>query len=416
MALFFYNFLIAAYGVVIRLASLFNAKAAKFIKGRRGLPQLWQTHFAGNERPVAWFHAASLGEFEQGRPVIEAFKHRYPGHLIFITFFSPSGYEQRSEDPVGDLITYLPLDTPSHARQLLDIAKPSVIFFIKYEFWYHYLHQAAKKNIPLYCISALFTPDHIFFKGHGGLHRKMLGFFNHIFVQNQKSLDLLQRIKIHTASISGDTRFDRVVKTLTAPERYPLIEDFKGESQVMVIGSSWPSDMQYLNKVINEDKSGTKFIIAPHEVHAQSIAGLRRGLTGDPVCITQDSPERIKEASVLIIDTIGMLSSVYQYGDFAYIGGAFGDGLHNILEAVTFGLPVIFGDKGLDKFPESLELSALGGAFTISSQADLDQIYHKLSGDRSFRESASDICRQYIQESTGATAKIITYLEENYEG
>lgn len=416
MALFIYSFLIVAYGTVIKFASLFNSKARKFVKGRKDVSDIWQTHFAKNDKPVAWFHAASLGEFEQGRPVIEVFKDHYPEHSIFITFFSPSGYEQRKDDPAGDLITYLPLDTPTHARQLLDIVKPSVIFFIKYEFWFHYLNQAAKRNIPLYCISALFTQDHIFFKGHGGLHRRMLSFFDHIFVQNQNSLELLKGIDIQAASFSGDTRFDRVVKTLAAPEAYPLIEDFRGQSQVMVIGSSWPSDMQYLNKVINQDSSGIKFIIAPHEVHPQSIATLKKGLKRNLACITQDSAENIKQADVLIIDTIGMLSSVYQYGDFAYIGGAFGDGLHNILEAVTFGLPVIFGNKGLEKFPESLELSKLGGGFTISSQVDLDEIYCKLSGDSAFRDKASNICRQYIEESTGATAKIIAYLKENYEG
>lgn len=416
MARFLYNFFIAAYGLIIRLVALFNPKASKFIKGRQGITRTWQQQFLTNDKPVAWFHSASLGEFEQGKPVIEAFKASHPDHLIFITFFSPSGYEQRKDDPSGDIITYLPLDTPSNARQLLDTVKPSVIFFIKYEFWFHYLNQAAKRGIPLYCISALFTPDHIFFKPHGGLHRKMLGFFDHIFVQNQQSLDLLENIHIPSASISGDTRFDRVVKTLAAPEKYPLIESFKGNAPVMVVGSSWPSDMQYLNKVMNEDKSGTKFIIAPHEVHEQSISVLRKGLKRNLAFITKDEADTIKQADVLIIDTIGMLSSTYQYGDFAYIGGAFGDGLHNILEAVTFGLPVIFGNKGLEKFPESLELAGLGGAFTISSQSDLDHVYYQLSGDKAFREHASTICKQYIKDSTGATAKIIAYLEDNYEG
>lgn len=416
MALFIYNFFITAYGLIIQLAALFNPKAGKFIKGRQGVSQAWENHFSKNKRPVAWFHAASLGEFEQGRPVIEAFKKAYPDHTIFITFFSPSGYELRKNDEIGDLITYLPLDTPGNARRLLDTVKPSVIFFIKYEFWYHYLNQASHRAIPLYCVSAVFTADHIFFKRQGSLHRKMLGFFEHIFVQNQQSIDLLQNIGIKTASVSGDTRFDRVVKTLAAPDRYPLIEAFKGSSGIMVIGSSWESDMQYLNKPINEDNSGMKFIIAPHEVREQSISALKRGLTRKLACITVDDEEAIAQADVLIIDTIGMLSSVYQYGDFAYIGGAFGDGLHNILEAVTFGLPVIFGNKGLEKFPESVELSGLGGAFTISSQAELDDIYHRLSTDDRFRNEASTICKEYIRASTGATTKIMTYLKASYEG
>ncbi|MCE7993284.1 MAG: 3-deoxy-D-manno-octulosonic acid transferase [Roseivirga sp.] len=416
MALFAYNFFIAAYGLIIRLAALFNPKAGKFINGRQGIFQTWENYFTNNQRPVAWFHAASLGEFEQGRPVIEAFKKSYPEHIIFITFFSPSGYELRKNDKIGDLITYLPLDTPANAKRLLDTVKPSVVFFIKYEFWYHYLNQASQRTVPLYCISAVFTPDHIFFKRHGALHRRMLRFFDHIFVQNHQSLKLLQNIDIASASISGDTRFDRVIKTLDNPDKYPLIEAFKGNSGIMVVGSSWESDMQYLNKVINEDKSDTKFIIAPHEVHEQSITGLRKGLTRKLACITQDDEQTIIEADVLIIDTIGMLSSVYQYGDFAYIGGAFGDGLHNILEAVTFGLPVVFGNKGLDKFPESLELAGMGGAFSISSQAELADIYARLSTDDTFRNEASAICRQYIQASTGATTKIMTYLNASYEG
>lgn len=416
MALFIYNLFIAAYGLIIRLAALFNPKADKFIKGRQGVFQTWENHFSENKRPVAWFHAASLGEFEQGRPVIEAFKINHPDHIIFITFFSPSGYELRKDDKTGDLITYLPLDTSGNARCLLDTVKPSVIFFIKYEFWYHYLSQASLRGIPLYCISAVFTADHIFFKRHGGLHRKMLGFFEHIFVQNQQSLHLLQNIDIQSASISGDTRFDRVVKTLAAPDKYPLIEAFKGNSNIMVIGSSWESDMQYLNEPVNQDNSGVKFIIAPHEVHEQSISVLKKGLTRKLACITKDDEETIAQADVLIIDTIGMLSSIYQYGDFAYIGGAFGDGLHNILEAVTFGLPVIFGNKGLEKFPESVELAGLGGAFTISSQAELDDIYHRLSTDNTFRNEASAICKEYIRASTGATTKIMTYLKASYEG
>lgn len=416
MALFLYNILITAYGLLIRFTSLFNPKAGRFIKGRKGLSKKWRAHFEKNQTPVAWFHAASLGEFEQGKPVIEAFKAGYPNHKIFITFFSPSGYELRKDYAGADLITYLPLDSRANAKQLLDIVRPSVIFFIKYEFWFHYLNQATERNVPLYCISALFTPDHIFFKAHGSLHRRMLGFFHHIFVQNQQSLDLLDGINIQSISVSGDTRFDRVVKTLASPEKYPIVETFKGNSQVMVIGSSWSSDMQYLNSIINQAAEGTKFIIAPHEVHTQSIATLKKGLNRKLACITQDNEQAITEADVLIIDTIGMLSSIYQYGNFAYIGGAFEDGLHNILEAVTFGLPVIFGNEGLEKFPESLELSQLGGAFVISSQADLDLIYERLSTDVKFRTEASAICKQYIQDSTGATAKIIAYLKDNYEG
>jgi 3-deoxy-D-manno-octulosonic-acid transferase len=416
MALTIYNLSLWLYGLVIGAAALFNTKAAQFRDGRKGLPKQWQAKMSGNKKPMAWFHAASLGEFEQGKPVIEAFRASYPDHLIFLTFFSPSGYELRKDTEVADLVTYLPLDSRAKACELLDTIKPSVIFFIKYEFWFHYLREARQRNIPLYCISALFTPKHIFFKPYGSLHREMLGFFDHIFVQNQQSLELIKGIDIHQVSVSGDTRFDRVVKTLAAPDPYPVVEAFKGTKTVMVIGSSWPSDMQYLNKVINEANSEVKFIIAPHEVEEQRITTLQKGIKRKTARFTVDTEETIAQADVLIIDTIGMLSSIYQYGRFAYIGGAFGDGLHNILEAVTFGLPVIFGNKGLDKFPESLELCRLGGAFTIDSQAELDTIFARLSTDKDFLSSASTACQRFIQDNTGATDEIITYLKNNYEG
>lgn len=416
MVLAIYNVSLWLYGLVIRTAAKFNTKAAKFRNGRKGLPKQWRDRLTGNKKPVAWFHAASLGEFEQGKPVIEAFSTRYPGHLIFLTFFSPSGYELRKDTEVADLVTYLPLDAPSKARELLDVIEPSVIFFIKYEFWFHYLNEAHQRNIPLYCISALFTPKHIFFKPYGSLHRKMLSFFDHVFVQNKQSLELIKEINIHQVSISGDIRFDRVVKTLEDPDKYPVVEAFRGTKTVMVIGSSWPSDMQYLNKVINEANSEVKFIIAPHEVQEQRIATLQKGINRKTARFTADTEEAIIQADVLIIDTVGMLSSIYQYGRFAYIGGAFGDGLHNILEAVTFGLPVIFGNKGLDKFPESLELCRLGGAFAIASQAELDTIFARLTTDKSFLSSASNTCRRFIQGNTGATDEIMTYLKDNYEG
>lgn len=416
MAVLLYNISILIYGILIRIASVFNTKASAFINGRRGLLKELNQVFKEVNAPVAWFHVASLGEFEQARLVIEAFKHSYPDHFIYLSFFSPSGYEQRKDYPGADFISYLPLDTPGNARGLMACVNPSVVVFVKYEFWYHYLRQAHLNGIPLYCISALFTPKHIFFKPYGGLHRRMLGYFTHLFVQNEASKALLSGIGIHRVSVSGDTRFDRVVSTLQNPEHYPLLETFKGDARLMVIGSSWPADMELLYLIINQEQEHVKFVIAPHEVDEASVQKLEAGLKAHSVRIKGCSGAEAKEADVLIINTMGMLSNIYQYGDFAYIGGAFGDGLHNILEAVTFGLPVIFGNRGLEKFPESLELASKGGAFTINTAEELKSLFTKLSTDEEFRASASVACKTYIEANTGATRLILEHWKEHYEG
>lgn len=416
MALFLYNMFIGLYGLLIRIVSPLNNKAALFVKGRKGLLEQVKQAMNTNKRPVAWFHAASLGEFEQGLPVIEAYKERYPNYFIYITFFSPSGYEQCKDYKGADLITYLPLDRPTQVNKLLSLVKPSIMVFVKYEFWYHFLHQANGMNIPLYCISATFTPDHIFFKAHGGLHRRMLHFFDHIFVQTEQSKSLLNGIDIEKVSLSGDTRFDRVVSTLENPKGYPVVEAFKARKDLVIIGSSWPEDMELLYPLINQEYSNLKFIIAPHDVSEASVARLEKGLEQPFVRITNATEGNVEKNNILIINTIGMLSNIYQYGSFAYIGGAFGDGLHNILEAVTFGLPVVFGNKGLEKFPESLELAAKGGAFPINDALGLQSIFKKLYDGSGFRDNASAICNRYIEEKTGATAFVLNYWKEHYEG
>lgn len=412
----FYNTFILIYGFIISIASIFNAKAAAFIKGRKGLFKELSRTFKEVDAPVAWFHVASLGEFEQARLVIEAFKETYPCHFIYLTFFSPSGYEQRKNYQGVDYISYLPLDTPGNARKLVSFVKPSIVVFVKYDFWYHYLNQVHRRGIPLYCISALFTPKHIFFKSYGGLHRRIPGYFTHLFVQNEASKSLLSSIGIHSVSVSGDTRFDRVVRTLQSPEQYPVIEYFKGDACLMVIGSSWPTDLDLLHAVINQQPEQIKFVIAPHEVDEASLQKLEAGLSGHRLRIKGCSAEEAKKANILIINTMGMLSNIYQYGDFAYIGGAFGDGLHNILEAVAFGLPVIFGNKGLDKFPESLELTEKGGAFPVNTAEELQSIFAKLVTNKGFRAKASAACKAYIKANTGTTALIMAHWKEHYEG
>ena len=415
MALLLYNISIRLYGLGIRVASPFNPKARLFIDGRRKLFEGLSSALKDNQRPVAWFHTASLGEFEQGKPVIEAFRALYPDHFILVTFFSPSGYEPRKNYEEADHVSYLPLDTPDNARKFIDIVQPDFVGFIKYEFWYHYLKQAHKSGAQLYSISARFTPDQVYFKGHGGLYRKILSWFNHIFVQNTESLDLMKQIGIEATSISGDTRFDRVTATLAKPTPYPLVERFQADSKVMVIGSSWASDMEYLYPIVNRKDVDMKFIIAPHLVDETHVKALEKGLKVPSVRITEADEQNVKDAKVLIINTIGMLSSIYQYGHLAYIGGAFGSGLHNILEAVTFGLPVLFGNKGLHKFPEATDLMDQGGAFAFNTQEALDEHLDYLN-DPKHRELASQACKAFIAAKVGATQKIMNVIEAEYGG
>lgn len=357
---------------------------------------------------MVWFHAASLGEFEQGLPVMEVYKAKYPAHAIVVTFFSPSGYEQRKDHSIADYTCYLPMDTQANAARLIDIIKPEAVFFIKYEYWFHYLREINTRSIPLYSISALFTPNHIFFKFYGGLYRQMLQFFKHTFVQNRASLDLLKSIGISQASISGDTRFDRVLQTISKPNHYSEIAAFKGGAQLCIIGSAWSSDMQILLRFINQSSDDLKFLIAPHLVDKTSVEKITAGLTLQTHKYS-DNKNIPQDTRVLILDTMGMLSSVYQYGDYAYIGGAFGDGLHNILEAVAFGLPVVYGDKGLEKFPESLELQQLKGGFIVTNESETSSILKQLGEDK-FRYAASQICKDYISGNAGATQRIMEYL------
>jgi 3-deoxy-D-manno-octulosonic-acid transferase len=412
MKVFIYNVFILTYWVIAFILTPFNLKARTFTLGKFGFWKPLKGSFVRKIAPVAWFHCASLGEFEQGKPVIEAFKIKNPGHKILITFFSPSGYEQRKNYEGADYIYYLPIDTPVNVNRFLDIVKPDIVFFIKYEFWYNYLNQVHKRGIPLYNISGIFTPKHNFFKFYGGLHRKMLTFFNHFFVQDLASKTLLDKIGISNVTVSGDTRFDRVQQTTTSPNHYPIIEKFKGESKVIVIGSCWPEDMEVLYDFINSSKDDLKFIIAPHLVDEQHVKILEKGLKMEYVRVTEAVTEGINTKKVMIINTMGMLSSLYQYGEVAYIGGAFRDGVHNILEAVAFGLPVIFGNKNLDKFPETLELIELGGAFSVSNKDQASNILSRLLDDALYHEEVSKICSTYIQDKSGATQIIIDQLAQ----
>jgi 3-deoxy-D-manno-octulosonic-acid transferase len=412
MKVFLYNIFILIYWVIAFLISPISLKARAFVIGRLGFWKRLRVDFRRSETPLAWFHCASLGEFEQGKPLMEAFKAKNPNHKILVTFFSPSGFEQRKNYKGADHVCYLPMDLPHYVNRFLNEVNPDIVFFVKYEFWYNYLHEINRRGIPLYNISGLFTPNHIFFKPYGGLHRKMLTFFNYFFVQNEASKTLLNEINISNVTVSGDSRFDRVQQTINSPNHYPLIEKFKGHSKIIVIGSCWPEDMDVLYDFINSSSVDLKFIVAPHLVGESHVKMLEKRLEVDHVRITEAVTEELDTKKVMIIDTMGMLSSLYQYGEMAYIGGAFRDGVHNILEAVAFGLPVVFGDKNLDKFPETEELMKLGGAFSISNKEQASNILSKLLKNELYLKAASEICSNYIHDKAGATQIILDQLDQ----
>lgn len=427
MAKLLYNLSIYAYQFIIWLVSPFNQKAKLWIEGRRvdvsssmldvSLERSeHQTSNIGKQK-TAWFHCASLGEFEQGRPVIEKFRATFPDYKIVLTFFSPSGYEIRKNYEGADLICYLPSDTPTNARAFIEKINPSIAFFVKYEFWYNYLNILHEKQIPVVSFSAIFRENQIFFKWYGGFYRDILKYFSHIFVQNQSSLNLLQNIGIQNISIGGDTRFDRVQQIANARKQLPLIETFKDGKPLLIIGSCWQQDFEVLLPFLNKFEPDLKVIIAPHEIHDAEIETWRKALKGQTIRYSEIGSKKVdlQTANCLIIDNIGMLSSLYQYADFAWIGGAYGKGLHNILEAATFGLPIFFGNKVYKKFQEAVDLERLGGAKAIENTNEFEQNFVQMYKDRKLRQDKTNIIQQYVRENLGGTDKIINYVTRTFE-
>lgn len=403
--LWLYNIGIQLYGLIVRLFSPFNTKADLFVAGRKAIFKKIAGKLDASKRHI-WFHFASLGEFEQGRPVLEKIKLLYPEKRIVITFFSPSGYEIRKDYPLAEGVFYLPLDTAANAEKLLQAINPEIAVFTKYEYWYHYFKALHTRKIPLYIISGIFRPEQVFFKWYGGFNRRILGFADHFFVQNTESKGLLEGIDIRQVSLSGDTRFDRVAKNASSPKALELAAEFCGNSKALVAGSTWLADEQLLKHLI-ADKPEWKIIIAPHETDQQHIEQLLELFPGS--IRYSELPANAAEKQVLIIDSIGLLSSLYQYGDIAYIGGGFGVGIHNTLEAAAFGLPVIFGPK-YDKFQEAKDLIDLGAAMSITNQQALLSAFEKLTADG----SAAAVAKDYVFSNTGATDQIIEHLKKDF--
>jgi 3-deoxy-D-manno-octulosonic-acid transferase len=408
---FLYNLILLLARFAYWLISLFNLKAGLFINGRKDIFKKLHEQFSKNNAPVIWVHCASLGEFEQGRPIIENLKTDYPAHKILLTFFSPSGYEVRKNYNKADFVFYLPWDTKKNAEQFIRIVNPVLTIFIKYEFWHHYSAELKKKNIPLLSVASIFRKDQLFFKSYGGFYRKILSNFTYFFVQNDVSVDLLRSIGIKNCIKAGDTRFDRVFEMVKKNESIPVIEQFKGSEKVMVIGSCWSEDLDVLIPFINEHDYHLKFIIAPHEITGAFIQEIENGINAEKVRYSQISTRNIEECRVLIIDNVGMLSKLYKYGEFAFVGGAFGKGLHNILEAACYGLPVFFGNKNYKKFQEAVDLINRGGAFEVADYRDLKSKYETVTIPQSFL-LACDVTRSYVEENLGATEKVMQYCRK----
>lgn len=398
---FLYNIGIYLYQLAIFIASFFNTKAKKLRIGQAEAFTVLKQKIDPNARYV-WFHAASLGEFEQGRPVIEQLKKEKPDTKILLTFFSPSGYEIRKNYALADIVSYLPLDTASAAKKFVEMLNPSKAIFIKYEFWPNYLQALKAAGIPVYSISAIFRPGQIFFRWYGQWYKKLLQGIDHIFVQDKASLDLLKTHGVDKVSIAGDTRFDRVADLAAQAKTIPLVEAFvKDTEKVIVAGSSWPKDEELLVRYLKLHPD-VKMILVPHEIHAAHIMGISKLLNGNFVAYTEATEQNVQTANCLVVDTIGLLSSIYRYGHVAYIGGGFGVGIHNTLEAAVWNVPVVFGPM-YEKFREARDLIAIGGAFSIPDSETLEEKLDALLKD----EKAGVIAGEYVKQNTGATKLIL---------
>jgi 3-deoxy-D-manno-octulosonic-acid transferase len=407
---FFYNIFLLLYRSGIRIASLWNSKAKLWLIGRKNIFERQNAELSTQNAKLIWFHCSSLGEFEQGRPVIEKLKLKFPDHKILLTFFSPSGYEIRKDYKGADWVYYLPIDSKTNAKRFFDITNPSLVVFVKYDYWYYYLTECKKRNIPLLMVSAIFRAEQAFFKWYGSLQRRMLSCFTHFFVQDENSASLLELINIKNVTVAGDTRFDRVVEIAEKFEPINLVEKFCVDSNVFVAGSTWPNDEKIIKESIAEIPN-LKIIIAPHEIHKEHIEKLK-SIFPNSVLYSQLNSQNVPPNNVLIIDNIGMLSRLYHYATIAYIGGGFNKGIHNTLEAAVYGKPVLFGPN-YKKFREAIGLIASGGGITISSAMELSTTVKKLIEDKTELELRNRQSADFVKGNKGATEKIIHYIAEN---
>ena len=411
--LFLYNIITLLAAQLLKFVALFSPKMKLFVDGRKSVFQTLADKIQTSDKTI-WFHAASLGEYEQGLPVIEAIKQQFPNHKIIVTFFSPSGYEVRKNNTVADVTVYLPLDTISNAKQFIELVHPEMVFFIKYEYWPNYLNELKKQQIKTYLISGILRENQAFFKWYGGFYRNALKTFDYFFVQNESSKTLLQSIGFNNVKVSGDTRFDRVVSILERDNSLDFIEQFKDNTTTIVIGSSWPRDESLLVNYINQSSDEVKFIIAPHNIKQEQIQELKNAITKKIVLFSENVETRhalsLQEYSIFIIDTIGILTKIYSYADIAYVGGGFGNpGVHNILEPATFGVPVVIGPN-YSHFAEATALVNMDGCISIQNQVQLNEAFDLLLYNEDERLEKGHICSTFVQMNKGATQTIMNHI------
>ena len=413
--LFLYNLVVLFAGFLLKIVAAFSPKIKLFIEGRKVVFPTLEQKIKVSDKTI-WFHAASLGEYEQGLPVIEKIKEQFPLHKIVVTFFSPSGYEVRKNNTVADITVYLPLDTKKNAQEFIKLVHPDLVFFIKYEYWPNYLAELKKQKIKTYLISGILRKDQLFFKWYGGFYREALNTFSYFFVQNDGSKKLLQQLGKNNVSVSGDTRFDRVVAILEKDNSLDFIEDFLSvraqsrKTTTIVIGSSWPKDENLLIDFINSSALDIKFIIAPHNIKADQIQQLKDRIKKKTVLFTEMEGKNLADYDVFIIDTIGILTKIYSYADIAYVGGGFGNpGVHNILEPATFGVPIVIGPN-YSHFAEATALVNMEGCDVVNNSEELKESFINLISNEDIRNEKGHICSTFVQMNKGATSIILKYI------
>ena len=404
----FYNLAISLYEFAAKVAALFSSKPAKMLEGQKRAFMYLLNNLDPYDKHI-WVHAASLGEFEQGRPLIERIRKDYPKYKIVLTFFSPSGYEVRKDYKGADYVCYLPFDTPDNAMMFVRIVKPVVAYFIKYEFWRNYLRELHKNDVPAYSISSIFRPNQIFFRWYGKSYREVLHCFDHFFVQNEESKKLLFSAGVTFSTVVGDTRFDRVLDIRAEAQPLPLVERFKGDALTLVAGSSWGPDEDIIISYFNAHPE-MKLVIAPHVVSDSHLKEIESKLKRPFVRYTQATEESVQQADCLIIDCYGLLSSIYRYGEISYVGGGFGVGIHNVLEAAVYGIPVIFGPKN-KKFREARHLLEQKGGFEIRNSQEFETLMNRFLSDKAYLQSSGKAAGDYVKNNSGALEKIMEYMK-----
>lgn len=419
--LFLYSIVTQIVQFLLPIFGFFSPKMKLFVNGRKSVFATLEQKINSSDKTI-WFHAASLGEYEQGLPVMEKIKEKFPNHKIVVTFFSPSGYEVRKNNSIANATVYLPLDTKTNAKKFLKLVHPEMVFFIKYEFWPNYLNELKKSNVTTYLISGIFRENQAFFKWYGGFYRKALKTFDYFFVQNESSKTLLQSLGFQNVKISGDTRFDRVVSILERDNSLDFIEQFKDNKTTIVIGSSWPKDEELLINYINQASEDIKFIIAPHNIKQEQIANLKSQISKKTILFSEKDEilkqhfdcaqcDKLSEYQVFIIDTIGILTKIYSYADIAYVGGGFGNpGVHNLLEPATFGIPIIVGPN-YSHFAEAIALVHQEGCVSVKNQNELNEAFDNLISNEDIRHEKGHICETFVQMNKGATQTIMNHIQ-----